>query len=451
MAQSQSDQTLQSIQASLLNDCAFLQHLVESALPQILDREFTDLPGAANATVALNEGAWFHLFLRIIVSFLNSLIHRKTLKRVSIFSGPPLPDSGREGPFCPRFSGSYRQESGDSQCRTFFKTGHLPWQESLTVQPADRSPQTNQNGIPRMTDRKRPRIDQWFDTLEHLWEGPRLQSILGMILVVSFLVLLLLIEFQRNHLLPGLFDSFIPNNPFYAINYAFTLLLIFEVLSLVFSLAHSVSIAVGKQFEILSLILLRSSFKEFIYFPQPVHWGHVEKPILHIFSDATGALLIFIILGFFYRLQKHPPICTDEIDQSRFITAKKLVALIILVIFLGLGISATWQELNGLPASDFFSTFYTVLIFSDILIVLISLSFSHHYLSVFRNSAYALSTVFIRLALVAPPYYNAALALIAGLFTLGITIAYNAFHGRSPTTPNRPGPQTVKSETENPG
>jgi transposase-like protein len=46
MAQTQTSQSLETIQASLLNDGTFLQELVERTLQQILDREFSDFLGA---------------------------------------------------------------------------------------------------------------------------------------------------------------------------------------------------------------------------------------------------------------------------------------------------------------------------------------------------------------------------------------------------------------------
>ncbi|OQX86674.1 hypothetical protein B6D60_05690 [candidate division KSB1 bacterium 4484_87] len=266
-----------------------------------------------------------------------------------------------------------------------------------------------------------------FDKIESIWESQPLQSIIGYTLVFSFLVLLFLIELQRHELLPSFFAHLIPLKHFYAISFVFTLLLVYEVLSLVFSIVHSVSSSIGKQFEILSLILLRQSFKEFVYFPEPIKWEHISQPILHIISNAVGALLIFVILGIYYRIQQHQINIKNGKEKNRFITAKKLLALLLALIFMFLGIEVLWKWLIGGEVTDFFATFYTVLIFSDILIVLISLRYCQDYYSVFRNSAFALITVLIRLALVAPEYYNVVLALLAGIFALGITIAYNAF------------------------
>ena len=74
-----------------------------------------------------------------------------------------------------------------------------------------------------------------------------------------------------------------------------------------------------------------------------------------------------------------------------------------------------------------FPTFYTILIFDDFLLVLISLRYTATYHLLFRNSGFALVTLLIRVALSSPPYVNVALGVIAALFCLGLVWAYNRF------------------------
>ena len=89
--------------------------------------------------------------------------------------------------------------------------------------------------------------------------------------------------------------------------------------------------------------------------------------------------------------------------------------------------AGTAGEVDALRNEDlhFFETFYTVIVFADVLIVLLSLRYSASYHVVFRNSGLAVATVLLRVALAAPPFYNAALGLAAALFALGLTIACN--------------------------
>jgi hypothetical protein len=53
--------------------------------------------------------------------------------------------------------------------------------------------------------------------------------------------------------------------------------------------------------------------------------------------------------------------------------------------------------------------------------------YSSSYHVVFRNSGLAVSTVLLRMGLSAPPYFNVMLGILATLFALGLTLAYNRF------------------------
>lgn len=241
-------------------------------------------------------------------------------------------------------------------------------------------------------------------------------------LVLFFIFSLIAIELKRQGLLAHDFFSFIPTNHFYAISLAFTVVLILEVISLVFTLPCSFSRSVGKQFEILSLILLRSAFKQLSQFPEPITFLGNKQAVLEILSDGFGALIVFGLLGYYYRIQKKSS--EDQMrpkDLYAFVAAKKGIALLLLVLFGYMGISSGVATIMGKEHVDFLHQFYTLLILTDILVVLISQCFQPSFYAVFRNSGYALSTLIIRLALAAPPYYNVLLGLTAILFAILLT------------------------------
>ncbi|WP_179862171.1 hypothetical protein [Longibacter salinarum] len=272
-----------------------------------------------------------------------------------------------------------------------------------------------------------------YDWMDQRWEGARTRRSVGNVLLLSFFVSLIVIELSRQGLVPGVMGTRIPTNHFYAIDVAFTLFLVVEVVGLVFGLATSVADALGKQFEIFSLILLRQSFKELVHFSEPIQWGldsttgflGLPEAVLYVVVDATGALLIFAIISVYYRMQQHRPITDTEAEQARFVAAKKLLSVTLLAILGGLVVVTAVDFVIHGRALAFFDTFYTILIFSDVLIVLISLRYSATYHVVFRNSAFAAATVMIRLALAGPRVVDAALGIIAAGFAVGLTAAYN--------------------------
>jgi len=275
------------------------------------------------------------------------------------------------------------------------------------------------------------RIARFYDTLESIWERPAAQRHLATTLVGAFFIALCTIEAQRLGLLPdtGLLSQ-VPTNHFYAIDVAFSLFLVFEVIGLVFGLATSVADTAGKQLEIFSLILLRQSFKELVNFEQePIEWSlemtEAVEAVQLVVVDAAGALAIFALVGVFYSIQKHQDITSSTAELRRFVEAKKTLATALLVIFAGVVLCGGVALVQGNLAYPLFETIFTVFIFSDVLLVLLSLRYGNTYHVVFRNSGFAVATVMIRLALAGPRYLDAALGVGAALFAIGVTLAYN--------------------------
>jgi hypothetical protein len=268
------------------------------------------------------------------------------------------------------------------------------------------------------------RVSTITDQLEHLWENRVMKRSAGSILAVIYLVLIGIIELNRQGFFADPLASSLPTNHFFAVEITFTVLLLTEVISLVFALTHSFSRSIGVQLEILSLILLRDTFKYFTTFSEPLEWEQVSESIVPMTIDAVGALTIFVIVSVYYRIQKSRPI-GDDLEQKEFIAYKKLLALGMLAVFILIGVIDLVRLIQGLPLYPFFETFYTVLIFVDVLMVLLSLRYSVKFTVTFRNFSFAVVTVFIRLALIAPTLIAALMGIGTGVFALAVSYAYN--------------------------
>lgn len=268
-------------------------------------------------------------------------------------------------------------------------------------------------------------VEKLVDRLEHFWEEQVMSRAAGSLLVFIYVVMLVIVEMNRRGILPDPLADLIPLSHFFAVEVAFTLLLLTEVVSLIFGLTRSFSRSIGIQIEILSLIMLRDTFKQFSGFPEPLVWSEISGSIIFITADAVGALLVFVILGVYYRTQTNKPITRDEVEQTEFIRTKKLIALGLLVAFITIGFDDLLRYLTGQETYPFFDSFFTVLIFTDVLMVLISLRYGNSFAVVFRNFGFSVVTVFIRMALIAPTLIRVAMGVSAALFALGLLIAYN--------------------------
>lgn len=259
----------------------------------------------------------------------------------------------------------------------------------------------------------------FFDWLEHHWHSLRAIRWMSIGLVLIFIAMILLVVLQRFGVLKT------DLNYHSIITVPFSILLLFEIMGLVFILPQSVANALGKQLEILSLILLRASFKEFGQIELPLVWGESQEQILKMLSDGCGSLVVFFLLAYYYRIQKHKPVTANPEEQSRFVSYRKIIALGLLLVFIVVGVIdvVNWYRLKVFVQS--FNTFYTVMIYADILVVLLAIRYTTRFQDIFRYSAFIFITVIIRLSLVVPVYFNVLLGIVATLAAIGVSIGYN--------------------------
>jgi hypothetical protein len=81
------------------------------------------------------------------------------------------------------------------------------------------------------------------------------------------------------------------------------------------------------------------------------------------------------------------------------------------------------------PSSFFYTDVFAAMIFTDVLIVILSLAVSDRYELVFRNAAFVISTILIRFSLTATWPYNALLSLMGMTFGIVTLVIYN-YHRR---------------------
>lgn len=174
-----------------------------------------------------------------------------------------------------------------------------------------------------------------FDCIHHFWEHPRTQKILAVLILLTYLLALAGIEANREGLLPEWMARLTPTSHFQAIQLAFTLILGMELMELILSISGSLSKSLGKQFEVMALILLRDAFKQLSHLPEPVSITD-PQPLLLIASSGAGALIIFICLGFYHRLRAHQNYISDPLEQMRYVMSKKLMALGLVLLFAGI-------------------------------------------------------------------------------------------------------------------
>ena len=222
----------------------------------------------------------------------------------------------------------------------------------------------------------------------------------------------------------------------------FSIILVYEVYLLILALPLSFTNSVRKQYEIISLIIIRNVFKDISMFDDFEQLAEQTDVIIRIASDLGSGLLLFFLVGVFHQVslkRKRFSFLTKE-QIRRFVYLKERVALLLLFIFFALTLFSVYDFLNetyrmvafGETFSIdlgviFFVEFYTIMIFSDVFIFIASFMFSQTYSRLLRNAGFVCSTVILRISLSIESELSgwiAAVAAITGILSQLIYIYF---------------------------
>ena len=229
-------------------------------------------------------------------------------------------------------------------------------------------------------------------------------------------------------------DSKLLSNPISALYTPFSFILIYEAYLLIFYIPRSFTTAIGKQFEIISLIVIRKIFGDIPLVDLESNWFE-NAYNLQLIYDLVGIIIIFFLIFLFRRAKEDLPLKPVSEKLDRFIASKKLLSMIllpVLVIICALSfynwfsvavVSNSFdQNLNYL----FFNDFFTLLILVDVFILLISFQYTERYSQLIRNTGFIISTILLRLSFSAVGLTSIVLIISGILFGLLILLIYNA-------------------------
>jgi hypothetical protein len=207
----------------------------------------------------------------------------------------------------------------------------------------------------------------------------------------------------------------------------FSFILFYEVLLLIFAVPESTTRSIGKQYEIVSLIFLRGVFKHIAELGEVHNFRQLSPQTIEIVTDMLGGLAMFLLVTLFRHSARIGSRVVISLDNTgalqQFIAEKKAIALVLCVVFLGLSMSSL--DLKTI----FYTSLFTVMIFTDVLILILSMLVSDRYELVFRNAAFVVSTILIRASLATPSPYNVAMAIGGMIFGI-LTLQVYLYHSR---------------------
>ena len=254
--------------------------------------------------------------------------------------------------------------------------------------------------------------------------------------------LLLILLNNKGYVDLSFFNDSLFVNPISAIYTPFSFILIYEAFLLIYYLPRSFTTSIAKQFEIMSLILIRKIFKDIPEVNLSDNWILNENN-LQLIYDLTGVLIVFYLIYLFKKLKDNLPQLPVHTNLERFLGDKKLISLLLIPTLILLCIfsfldwyGAVFIGGENSPNIDylFFVEFFGILILVDVFILLISFQYTERYSQLVRNTGFIISTILLRLSFNAVGLTSIILLISGIIFGLIILYIYNKMERTSLVT-----------------
>ena len=269
-------------------------------------------------------------------------------------------------------------------------------------------------------------FDHLYDTVFSEKSQKIFEKYILLLATGGFIIHLILIYLNKFGFISFDFNNTLLLDPISALYTPFSFILVYEAYLLIFYLPNSFTVTVVKEYEIISLILIRKIFKDFPLVNLDVPFFS-EASNIQLLYDLSGIVIVFFLIYLFKTTAGKPKTIKPDARLNKFIRQKKLISLILVPTLLTLagwsfylwfnsavlGIGAA-QDINYL----FFVDFFTILILVDVFILLISFRYTERYSQLIRNTGFIISTILLRLSFAATGLVSVVLIASGVLFGL---------------------------------
>jgi hypothetical protein len=235
--------------------------------------------------------------------------------------------------------------------------------------------------------------------------------------VAGFLAHLFVIFLSRHFEWAARLSTLEGANYLAAIYTPFTIILFQEVLVLISAVPQALERSVAAQVEIVSLIYIRGFFHEL----GELDLNHVRSPPIDLLprlaDDIGGGFILFLLVTVFKRVARRrgPPEAGERLpDTNGFMLSKKAISVGLTILFFVLaafdlrrfGANVYGILFRGSTTTPdwnlfFYSNVFTVMIFTDVLVLILSLAISGQYEYVFKNAAFVVARILMLFSLLA--------------------------------------------------
>ena len=231
-------------------------------------------------------------------------------------------------------------------------------------------------------------------------------------------------------------ESLLLTNPISAIYTPFSIILYYEIFLLIFYLPRSFTTSILKQFEIISLIVIRRIFYDIPKLDLESNKWFENVDNLQITYDLICILILFFLIYLFNYVKSNIDYKKGIKNIDKFIDSKKIISIVlipVMIVLFAIGIF-NWYSL-GLDSNFassfyyvnevFYNTFFSILIIADVFILLLSFLYTERYSQIMRNTGFIICTILIRLSFSSSGLTNLLLIISSVLFGLLILKIYS--------------------------
>jgi len=221
------------------------------------------------------------------------------------------------------------------------------------------------------------------------------------------------------------------SNPISALYTPFSFILVYEAFLLIFYFPRSFTTSIAKEYEIISLVLIRKIFEDI---PElDIDSGIYNQQSLLMLYDLIAIIIIFYLIFLFKKTISTIPKRKPNKNLVRFISYKKTLSIILLPTLLILCFSNLFDWTYSVFINNeiiknlnavFFIDFFTVLILVDVFILLLSFQYTDKYHQIIRNTGFIISTILLRLSFSVSGLSSILLLIIGVIFGLLILRIY---------------------------
>ena len=231
-------------------------------------------------------------------------------------------------------------------------------------------------------------------------------------------------------------ESLLLTNPISAIYTPFSIILYYEIFLLIFYLPRSFTTSILKQFEIISLIIIRRIFYDIPKLNLDSNDWFQNPDNLQITYDLISILILFFLIYLFNFVKSKIENKKGIKNIDRFIDSKKIISVILIPVMIILfiiwlynlyssGMSSNFASSFYYVNEVFYNTFFSILIIADVFILLLSFLYTERYSQIMRNTGFIICTILIRLSFSSSGLTNLLLIISSVLFGLLILKIYS--------------------------